>query len=195
MYERFLADPGSVDAAWHEFFADYSPDAPGNGAATDASRVTVRPLGGDGAATTLDRHPSAAASTVPTPAAADAEGSATAEPAAAPRPSPTPPAKTAPRAGAGETVPLRGAAARVVANMETSLTVPTATSVRSVPAKLLADNRIVINNHLRRGRGGKVSFTHLIGFAMVQAVIAHPEMNNAYAEVDDKPSMIRPEHV
>ena len=195
MYERFLADPGSVDAAWHEFFADYSPDAPGNGAATDASRVTVRPLGGDGAATTLDRHPSAAASTVPTPAAADAEGSATAEPAAAPRPSPTPPAKTAPRAGAGETVPLRGAAARVVANMETSLTVPTATSVRSVPAKLLADNRIVINNHLRRGRGGKVSFTHLIGFALVKALQTHPEMNNSFGQLDGRPALVAPEHV
>ena len=47
-------------------------------------------------------------------------------------------------------------------------TVPTATSVRAVPAKLLIDNRIVINNHLARGRGGKVSFTHLIGYAVVQ---------------------------
>ena len=47
--------------------------------------------------------------------------------------------------------------------METSLTVPTATSVRQVPVKLLIDNRIVINNHLKRARGGKVSFTHLIG--------------------------------
>ena len=49
--------------------------------------------------------------------------------------------------------------------MAASLVVPTATSVRAVPAKLLIDNRIVINNHLARGRGGKVSFTHLIGYA------------------------------
>lgn len=41
---------------------------------------------------------------------------------------------------------------RVVANMEASLGVPTATSVRGVPAKLLIDNRIVINNHLARAR-------------------------------------------
>ena len=54
--------------------------------------------------------------------------------------------------------------------MTASLAVPTATSVRAVPAKLLADNRIVINNHLRRGRGGKVSFTHLIGYAVVTAL-------------------------
>jgi 2-oxoglutarate dehydrogenase E1 component len=79
--------------------------------------------------------------------------------------------------------------------METSLTVPTATSVRAVPAKLLIDNRIVINNHLRRARGGKVSFTHLIGFAMVRALRDHPEMNNSFAEVDGKPALVVPEHV
>ena len=79
--------------------------------------------------------------------------------------------------------------------METSLTVPTATSVRAVPAKLLIDNRIVINNHLRRARGGKVSFTHLIGFAMVRALRDHPEMNNSFAEVDGRPALVVPEHV
>ena len=72
---------------------------------------------------------------------------------------------------------------------------PTATSVRGVPAKLLIDNRIVINNHLGRGRGGKVSFTHLIGYAMVRALAAVPEMNDSYAEADGKPVLVRPEHV
>ena len=90
---------------------------------------------------------------------------------------------------------LRGAAARTAQNMAASLTVPTATSVRAVPAKLLIDNRIVINNHLQRGRGGKVSFTHLIGYAMVQALKAMPEMNAAYAEEDGKPVLATPHHV
>ena len=45
---------------------------------------------------------------------------------------------------------------------------PTATSVRVVPAKLLEVNRRILNNHLSRTRGGKVSFTHLIGYAVVQ---------------------------
>ena len=71
--------------------------------------------------------------------------------------------------------------------MDASLQVPTATSVRAIPAKLLSDNRIVINNHLARGRGGKVSFTHLIGWALVRAVAVHPELNSAYAVVDGKP--------
>src|SRR3712207_4248435 len=79
--------------------------------------------------------------------------------------------------------------------MDASLEVPTATSVRAVPAKLLVDNRIVINNHLARGRGGKVSFTHLIGYALVRAVVAQPAMNNSFAEVDGKPALAQPEHV
>ena len=63
---------------------------------------------------------------------------------------------------------LRGAAAAVVKNMSASLDVPTATSVRAIPAKLMIDNRIVINNHLKRTRGGKISFTHLLGYAIVR---------------------------
>jgi 2-oxoglutarate dehydrogenase E1 component len=90
---------------------------------------------------------------------------------------------------------LRGVAARIVQNMDASLNVPTATSVRAVPAKLLGDNRIVINNHLKRGRGGKVSFTHLIGYALIKALVDHPEMNRSYARVDGKPAVVQPEHV
>ncbi|MGB8960441.1 MAG: 2-oxo acid dehydrogenase subunit E2, partial [Pseudonocardiaceae bacterium] len=94
------------------------------------------------------------------------------------------------------TTTLRGAAARVVANMETSLELPTATSVRAVPAKLLVDNRIVINNHLKRTRGGKISFTHLIGYAVVRALAEHPEMNRHYTTDDHgKPAVVAPEHV
>jgi multifunctional 2-oxoglutarate metabolism enzyme len=79
--------------------------------------------------------------------------------------------------------------------MAASLTVPTATSVRAIPAKLLIDNRIVINNHLARGRGGKVSFTHLIGYAVVKALGVAAEMNESFAEIDGKPAIVRPPHV
>ncbi|HEY6796067.1 MAG TPA: multifunctional oxoglutarate decarboxylase/oxoglutarate dehydrogenase thiamine pyrophosphate-binding subunit/dihydrolipoyllysine-residue succinyltransferase subunit [Kineosporiaceae bacterium] len=95
-----------------------------------------------------------------------------------------------------EVVRLKGPAARVVANMESSLEVPTATSVRAVPAKLLIDNRIVVNNHLSRARGGKVSFTHFIGFAIVEALAEMPEMNWAYGEdAEGKPAILRPSHI
>src|SRR5258706_14341705 len=107
------------------------------------------------------------------------------EPAPAPKPAAAP-AKTKTQAGAEEAVPLRGAAARIVANMEASLSVPTATSFREVPARLLEVNRSVINGYLSRTRGGKVSFTHLIGFAVVRAINeTTPVMNSVYVEGDD----------
>ncbi|WP_082096198.1 multifunctional oxoglutarate decarboxylase/oxoglutarate dehydrogenase thiamine pyrophosphate-binding subunit/dihydrolipoyllysine-residue succinyltransferase subunit [Demequina flava] len=90
---------------------------------------------------------------------------------------------------------LRGPAARVVSNMEASLEVPTATSVRTIPAKLIMDNRTVINNHLTRTRGGKVSFTHLIGYAIVEALAQLPAMNVAYAQDEGKPAVRTPEQV
>jgi 2-oxoglutarate dehydrogenase E1 component len=128
--------------------------------------------------------------------------------AAAPSPAATPiaPATPAavPTAGAGPdtsgdpATPLRGAAGRIVANMEASLGVPTATSVRVVPAKLLEVNRTIVNNQLVRTTGGKVSFTHLIGFAIVKGLQAVPAMNAAFvADVDGKctPGVVRHRHV
>jgi multifunctional 2-oxoglutarate metabolism enzyme len=216
LYQRYLADPGSVDQAWWSFFADYQPQ-PDGPAAGGPGRA-------GGAAATGPSADAETASPRPGPAAA---GAVTARPAAPPAPaappgSPAPPASgTAPANGtagpalpdatgtggpavagpaaapapAEQTVRLRGAAARTASNMTASLTVPVATSVRSVPAKLLIDNRIVINNHLARGRGGKVSFTHLIGYAVVRALAAQPEMNYSYAEADGKPVLVEPEHV
>jgi len=122
-----------------------------------------------------------------------ADPPAPARPAAV-APAPAGPAPAAQAAGVQE-IRLRGAAARTAQNMMASLTVPTATSVRAIPAKLLVDNRIVINNHLSRGRGGKVSFTHLIGYAVVRALGSAPEMNDSYAEVDGKPTLVHPGHV
>jgi 2-oxoglutarate dehydrogenase E1 component len=91
--------------------------------------------------------------------------------------------------------PLRGMSKSLASNMDASLTVPTATSVRTIPAKLMIDNRIVINNHLKRARGGKVSFTHLIGWALIQALKEFPSQNVFYEEVDGKPSVVAPAHV
>jgi 2-oxoglutarate dehydrogenase E1 component len=90
---------------------------------------------------------------------------------------------------------LRGAGARIVEAMETSLAVPTATSVRTIPARLLEVNRNILNGHLRRHRGGKVSFTHLIGYAVVKALAAMPALRSTYAEADGKPAVVRHEHV
>jgi len=93
--------------------------------------------------------------------------------------------------------PIRGVGARIVANMEASLGVPTATSFREVPARLLEVNRQILNGYLGRTRGGKVSFTHLIGYAVVRAIAdTVPAMNNTYVEdADGKPRIVRNDHV
>src|SRR5947207_9271230 len=91
--------------------------------------------------------------------------------------------------------PIRGPAARIVANMEASLAVPTATSARSVPPRLLEVNRKVINGYLGRTSGGKVSFTHLIGYAVVKAVRDVPVMNSTFVPGDDGARVVRNEHV
>ena len=93
--------------------------------------------------------------------------------------------------------PLRGAAALIAANMIRSLEVPTATSFREVPAKLLEVNRSIINGYLGRTRGGKLSFTHLIGYAVVRAITdTMPAMNAAYLEdADAKPRILRHQHL
>ena len=94
-----------------------------------------------------------------------------------------------------EPEPLRGAAARTVENMEASLGVPTATSVRAMPAKLLEVNRQILNNQLARTGAGKVSFTHLIAFAVLRALAEFPNLNSSYAEEDGKPVVVRHQHV
>lgn len=97
-----------------------------------------------------------------------------------------------------EATPLKGAAARIVTNMEASLAVPTATSVRQVPARLLEINRAALNEALGRTTGAKVSFTHLIAFAIVKGLKKVPSMNSTFVDaVDAKgtPGVRHHEHV
>jgi 2-oxoglutarate decarboxylase len=221
MYERYLADPNAVDAAWHDFFDDYRPNGGspnGSSAETDGAATSTESVSKDavnngalsGAAVSSGHAVNGSApveATSPTPAEAAPAGGAPAKSGA--KPEPKPEAKPAPNRPAWSTPTvaptaaaetpvtiLRGAPAKVVSNMQASLEIPTATSVRAVPAKLIADNRIIINNHLRRARGGKVSFTHLIGYAVVRALHDFPEMNHSFAmTAEGKPAMITPEHV
>ncbi|MEU8788646.1 multifunctional oxoglutarate decarboxylase/oxoglutarate dehydrogenase thiamine pyrophosphate-binding subunit/dihydrolipoyllysine-residue succinyltransferase subunit [Streptomyces sp. NPDC048643] len=209
IYQQYLQDPNSVDRAWWDFFADYKPGAPaasapaGTAAAGAAGTTTPAPAAPAAPAPPAARQapPQAApaAPAAPAPAAAPA---APKPAAAAPAPAKAAPAAAQPKAEPAteapegpEYVTLRGPAGAVAKNMNASLEVPTATSVRAVPVKLLFDNRIVINNHLKRARGGKISFTHLIGYAMVQAIKAMPSMNWHFAEKDGKPTLVKPAHV
>ena len=210
MYEQYRADPSSVAQSWRDFFADYVPPrqappstrtAPDNGegpGGDGSSGVTTAPTSAAAAAAPPITPAPAAPPGPPAPERPDAVAAPTA-PTAPPAPSPV---QRAPSAG-GTTpeVPvetLRGAAARVASNMEASLSVPTATSVRTVPARLLEVNRAVINRHLARETGAKISFTHLIGYAVVQALQAVPALNASFVADSDgrgTPGVIRHPHV
>ncbi|MDQ1265751.1 MAG: multifunctional 2-oxoglutarate metabolism enzyme [Bacteroidota bacterium] len=91
----------------------------------------------------------------------------------------------------GETLqPLSSIAAKIYENMEESLEIPTATSVRTIPVKALDENRRIINKYLIKLKRKKVSFTHILLWAIVRAIEKHPNMNVAFATVNGKPSRI-----
>ena len=190
MYRKFRDDPSSVDPSWHEFLVDYNPESPPEAAPADGQPAAAAPQ----AQPAAPAQPSAGPTAPTAPASKPAETAPVGNGAPAKPDTPAAKAATPPPAEGDELQVLRGAAAAVVKNMSASLDVPTATSVRAVPAKLLIDNRIVINNQLKRTRGGKISFTHLLGYALVQAVKKFPNMNRHYAEVDGKPTSVTPAH-
>ena len=176
MYERFRDDPASVGAAWREFFSDYKPTQLPLAPATNGE------VSNGDAAVHAPKAPAAKE-------AAAKEAVRAKDDAVKQEP---PAAETEPP---GE--PIRGVGATIAANMERSLGVPTATSFRDIPAKLLEVNRKVINGYRARAGQSKVSFTHLIGFAIVRAIAETvPNMNNTFAEgPDGKPRLVRNEHV
>jgi 2-oxoglutarate dehydrogenase E1 component len=189
MYEQYRQDPSSVSESWREFFLNYRPGGANLARPTTPEvRVDAPPPGRE-----LEAVETTAGEAVPTVR-------------------PATPAVTAPErpgvstngaaAGAEPARPLRGAAARVAANMTASLGVPTATSFRVVAARLLEVNRKILNNQLSRtGSAGKVSFTHIIGYAVVEALKAVPALNASFVEPDtDKdpkapPAVRHHEHV
>ncbi|XBH22041.1 multifunctional oxoglutarate decarboxylase/oxoglutarate dehydrogenase thiamine pyrophosphate-binding subunit/dihydrolipoyllysine-residue succinyltransferase subunit [Jonesiaceae bacterium BS-20] len=212
LYDQYLKDKNSVDPAWWEFFDGYksqvgteeavpaaattSAAAPAQPAAPAETQPPTQPAVKAPSVTTLPTPaaPAPAAPTAPVPH----EGLpvATAQPATASYAAVAKRTVTPDVADTPDNVSrLRGPAARLIKNMEASLEVPTATSVRAIPAKLMVDNRIVINNHLMRSRGGKVSFTHIIGYALVEALAEMPAMNASYTVVDGKPSIVTPANV
>ncbi|MCD5347716.1 multifunctional oxoglutarate decarboxylase/oxoglutarate dehydrogenase thiamine pyrophosphate-binding subunit/dihydrolipoyllysine-residue succinyltransferase subunit [Agromyces sp. S2-1-8] len=216
MYEKYLADPESVDKTWWPVLEQYHRVQTDGGAASNGVGAEAPAPAGPAASA----QPDAPTQTGAEPAAPAADAPAQPAPATAPIPviGQTPAARTTSVAPRTQPVPadvpvtspqpvvaeapeedqvvtLKGMPKALAANMDASLTVPTATSVRTVPAKLMIDNRIVINNHLRRTRGGKISFTHLIGWALIQALKDFPSQNVYYSEVDGKPSLVKPAHI
>jgi 2-oxoglutarate dehydrogenase E1 component len=207
MYAQYKANPDSVDKAWWPILENYKP--------TETPHATTGPVTIPVQAAT----PAQPAAPITPPAAPVAPVSPVAPVAVTPseptqmvakttrveaKPQPIP--AQAPVTGLIDTIEageveedtvniLKGMSKALATNMDASIEVPTATSVRTVPAKLLIDNRIVINSHLSRTRGGKVSFTHLIGFAIIRALKEFPSQNVYYDVIDGKPAAVSPANI
>ena len=207
MRAAWSADPSSVSPQWRELFE------------TDPSAGLQRPSSPPSSGFANGSAPSAPGgprrATITTQATAPQRRSSAVQDVTRSDLPPAPPSDTAPPtspyaqrqaahpahdqdgdAYEDRTTRLKGAAARTAKNMDDSLSMPTATSARAVPAKVLIENRAVINSHLARTRGGKVSFTHLIGWAVVESLTEMPSMNVSYG-VDEagKPVLHEPAHV
>ena len=199
MREAYLADPASVTQSWREFFSENPQYLAGQSPATPSKPLSAS-VGVQipGAAT-------ASASRRPVLASEDVSRSDLPPAPTAQFKSPTSPyAYNQAHSDANETSngvvesvdTLKGASARTAKNMEASLQIPTATSARAIPAKVLIENRLLINTHLASTRGGKVSFTHLIAWALVESLAEMPEMNVAYTlDEKGKPALHNPAHV
>lgn len=171
LLERFRTNPDLVDDSWRSYFNEILSDAAGDG----AGRQTTSGNGAKAAVVEVERETRVAPK----------ETSAAAAPAPERKPVEVrPPADV-------EAVPLRGPALKIVENMESSLSMPTATSERRIPVKLLEENRRLINKHLAENDRGKASYTHLIAWAILRALDAFPQLNDGFFAGDGAPARLK----
>nr|WP_305083671.1 multifunctional oxoglutarate decarboxylase/oxoglutarate dehydrogenase thiamine pyrophosphate-binding subunit/dihydrolipoyllysine-residue succinyltransferase subunit [Corynebacterium sp. CCUG 71335] len=205
MFQQYQEDPNSVDEEWRELFDKKGTPDSGAPLASPAAKKAAADSGSndrphrartetkvaettgapsqDGRETKVDKAIETTAKSQPSE-----------KNAAKKTPKPSPMEKVKPLPEAGETQ-LKGTFKAIAKNMDESLTVPTATTVRDMPVKLMFENRAQINDHLKRTRGGKISFTHIIGWAIVKSAMIHPGMNVNYTVKDGKPFVVTPEHI
>ena len=204
LYHQYQFDRQSVDEGWTELFAK-----PANGSATAAENKTEQK-----SAIAVAEPPVAPAAEIPkaetprigeTPtveAWPEVEPEAV-KPALEAKPSPTSTntavATTTPATpgaakqdsktvgASAQLIPLRGAAARIAENMTASLSIPVATSQRQMPVRVVEENRNLINKQRALQGRGKLSFTHIIAWAVVKATKTNPSLNHAYAENSGEP--------
>ncbi len=169
---RWRSDPSLVDESWRAYFEELA-GANGDPATTPSTTSAVAHPG------TIDGDGAAASSAAPAPAKVAAR-----KPETAPEPAARP-----------DATPIRGAALKIVENMEASLAVPTATSQRRIPVKLLEENRRIINRHLADLDHSKASFTQLIAYAVLRALDECPQMNDGFDVIDEQPVRLKRDSV
>ena len=197
-FQQYSKDPNSVDKEWRDYFeangapkqaAQPKASAKASGSTASAPAQKPEQKKASSAAKPAEKSPAAPGAKAPS----DSKSSAT-KAKADPKKSESPldRIKDAPEPGSRV---LKGMFKAIAKNMDESLEIPTATTVRDIPVKLMWENRAMINDHLKRTRGGKISFTHILGYALVKAVQIHPDMNVRYEIQDGKPTVVQPEHV
>jgi len=182
LYKQYLDDPDSVSESWREFFTDYHPDA---------SFVPTTQTPGDGEPSAPPAEPSTEPDTEPSP-------DTPAEPARGDGAAPPIRAASAPAIDEDEVEvqALRGPAGKIVENMEDSLGIPTATSARTIPVKLLQENRVLLNDYQKQVGGEKVSYTHIIAYALVQGLKKYPDMNSTFRRDEEgTPQHVQPDQI
>jgi 2-oxoglutarate dehydrogenase E1 component len=174
-----------VSESWREFFADYHPDA---------SFIPASQTAGDGEPT----PPPTDQASAPSPDAPPEGRDVPPEPARGDGAAPPIRAASAPSIDEDEVEvqALTGPAAKIVENMEDSLGIPTATSSRTMPVKLLQENRALLNDYQKQVGGEKVSYTHIIGYALVQGLKKFPDMNTTFRRDDEgTPQHVKPDQI
>ncbi|MGE3163850.1 MAG: multifunctional oxoglutarate decarboxylase/oxoglutarate dehydrogenase thiamine pyrophosphate-binding subunit/dihydrolipoyllysine-residue succinyltransferase subunit [Planctomycetota bacterium] len=174
LFQEYLRDPAAVSEVWREFFVDYHPGSVVAAGTAPAPGAPIRAVASRSSAPA--RAPEADSDAAP---AGGENVRVTAEAGEA---------ASAPTPGVAPTYePLRGVAGKIVENMQASLTIPTATSVRTFPVKLLEENRRLINQHREASALPKVSFTHIIAYAITSALEHYRTVSSRFELRDGQP--------
>ena len=186
LFEQFKQNPESVPAYWRNYFEELDGGGDNgqhsfNGSASTASSTTTSTTNG-ATTSTNEAGPETPVTEKPTPK----QQTETKKDASA---------ASAPIDQNPNATQIKGVAAKIAENMDASLTVPTATSLRVIPVKMLAEDRDIINRQLVRRMEPKASFTHFIAWAAIRALQTFPSLNHGYELQDGKPYRIDPGQV
>jgi multifunctional 2-oxoglutarate metabolism enzyme len=179
LYKQYKEDDSSVPEHWRNYFDEMDgvkrlPETPAKAAATNGAPVAIEEE------PEVKKAPERKA--VPAKDRVEAEKEEAGKEADRKKP----PAKKAPPLPDGvELTRIKGVAAKISENMEDSLRIPTATSLRVLPVKMLMEDRTIINSYLEQRGEPKASLTHFISWAVIKALEDFPMMNHFYFEDEE----------
>lgn len=187
LFQKFLEDGSQVTGYWQDYFSRLTGQQPVASSGKAAEEISLNDSPADNSAAQRDES-----ANLPASGTAKARTGSSAGAAAVPAQA----AETSSDARIPENyLRIAGAQAKIIDNMNSSLSIPVATSQRTISVKLLDENRRIINQYRKKSGLAKVSFTHIIAFAIVKAVKDHPSLNNSYAVFDGKPYLVKKEKI